>query len=81
MVQREVVVEGVGRVDFLVGDRLIVELDGYEFHSGRAEYRNDRARWNRATARGLVTLRITAEMILRRPEEFIRLVRAALART
>ena len=73
-------VEGVGRVDFLVGDRLIIELDGYEFHSDRTEYRNDRARWNRATARGFITLRITAEMILRSPEDFIRLVRAALAR-
>ncbi|MBF4995415.1 DUF559 domain-containing protein [Arthrobacter gandavensis] len=79
-VQREVLVDGVGRVDFLVGGRLIIELDGYEFHSGRTEYRNDRARWNQATARGYKTLRITAEMILRSPEEFIRLVRAALAR-
>lgn len=78
-VQREVTVAGVGRVDFLVGDRLIVEIDGYEFHSGRAEYRNDRDRWNRATARGFITLRITAEMILRDPEEFIRLVQAAAA--
>lgn len=79
LVQREAMVEGVGRVDFLVGGRLIIELDGYEFHSGRIEYRNDRARWNRATARGYITLRITAEMILRNPEEFIRLVRASLA--
>lgn len=79
-VRREVMVEGVGRVDFLVGDRLIIELDGYEFHSDRTEYRNDRARWNRATAGGFITLRITAEMILRSPEDFIRLVRAALAR-
>lgn len=79
-VRSEVMVDGVGRVDFLVGERLIVELDGYEFHSGRTEYRNDRARWNRATALGFITLRITAEMILRNPEEFIRLVRAALSR-
>ena len=79
-VRREVMIDGVGRVDFLVGERLIVELDGYEFHSGRTEYRNDRARWNRATARGFITLRITAEMILRSPDEFIRLVRTALAR-
>lgn len=79
-VQREVMVAGVGRVDFLVGERLIVEIDGYEFHSGRNEYRKDRDRWNRATAQGFLTLRITAEMILRNPEGFVRLVRAAAAR-
>lgn len=77
--QREVLVEGVGRVDFLVADRLIVEIDGYEFHSSRAQYRNDRGRWNRAIALGFITLRITAELVLRNPQEFIRLVRVALA--
>lgn len=78
-VQREVALAGVGRVDFLVGGRLIIEIDGYEFHSSRTHYRNDRDRWNRATVQGFMTLRITAETILRNPQEFIRLVRAAMA--
>ncbi|WP_422402370.1 DUF559 domain-containing protein [Arthrobacter sp. 3Tela_A] len=59
--------------------RLIIEIDGYEFHSSRTHYRNDRDRWNRATVQGFMTLRITAETILRNPQEFIRLVRAAMA--
>ncbi|WP_066297213.1 endonuclease domain-containing protein [Arthrobacter luteolus] len=78
-VQEEVLVPGVGRVDFLVAGRLIIEIDGFEFHSNRKQYRQDRARWNAATAQGYHTLRITAELVLGDPEGFIQLVRNALA--
>ncbi|MDN3904317.1 hypothetical protein [Arthrobacter sp. YD2] len=70
----EVVVPGVGRVDFLIDGWLIVEIDGYAFHSGRLDYRKDRQRWNCSASGGWVTLRITAEMILHHPDEFICLV-------
>jgi very-short-patch-repair endonuclease len=33
----QVEIEGVGRVDFLVGDRLIVEIDSHEHHGSRAQ--------------------------------------------
>ena len=78
-VQEEVLVPGVGRVDFLVAGRLIVEIDGFEFHSNRKHYRQDRSRWNAATAQGYHTLRITAELVLGNPERFVRLVRESLA--
>ncbi|MEB7503198.1 endonuclease domain-containing protein [Arthrobacter koreensis] len=80
-IQEEVLVPGVGRVDFLVAGRLIVEIDGYEFHSSRKHYRQDRARWNAATAQGYQTLRITAELLLGNPERFVRLVKESLADT
>lgn len=80
-VQEEVLVPGVGRVDFLVAGRLIVEIDGFEFHSNRQHYRQDRARWNAATAQGYHTLRITAELVLGNPERFVQLVQDALADT
>lgn len=72
--EEEVVVPGVGRVDFLMDGWLIVEIDGYAFHSGRVEFRKDRQRWNGSSSGGWVTLRMTAEMILHQPDEFIRLV-------
>ncbi|MDK1359203.1 DUF559 domain-containing protein [Arthrobacter sp. zg-Y1219] len=78
-VETEVRIPGVGRVDLVVEGRLLVEIDGYEFHSGREQYRRDRNRWNAATAAGWMTLRITAEMVLRNPEGFLALVRRALA--
>lgn len=78
-VQEEVLLTGVGRVDFLVAGRLIVEIDGFEFHSSRQHYRQDRTRWNAATVQGYHTLRITAELVLGNPERFVQLVRDALA--
>lgn len=77
-VEAEVNIPAVGRVDLVVEGRLLVEIDGYEFHSGREHYRRDRSRWNAATAAGWRTLRITAEMVLHDPEGFVLLVRAAL---
>lgn len=81
VVQEEVLVPGVGRVDFVVAGRLIVEIDGFEFHSNRTHYRQDRNRWNTATAKGYHTLRITAELVLGNPELFVQLVRESLADT
>lgn len=77
-IEREVQLPGVGRVDFLIEGRLILEIDGYEFHSNREHYRADRKRWNEATARGWHTLRVTAEMVLYDPERFVALVRRSL---
>lgn len=40
-------------------ERVIVELDGWEFHSDRAAFERDRARDAVTTAAGYITLRIT----------------------
>jgi very-short-patch-repair endonuclease len=79
-VETEVHIPEVGRVDLAIEGRLLVEIDGYEFHSSREHYRKDRNRWNAATAAGWKTLRITAEMVLHDPEGLVLLVRGALAR-
>ena len=79
-VETEVELPGVGRVDFLIDGWLVLEIDGFAFHSGRGQYRTDRQRWNAAAAGGWITLRITAEMILHRPAEFVFLVRQTQAR-
>ena len=67
-------IPGVGRVDFLVGKRLVVEIDGFAFHSERAEYREDRRRANALAARGYVLLRFTYEDVLSRLDEVVALV-------
>ena len=72
--EEEVMLPGVGRVDFFIDGWLIIEIDGYAFHSGRTEYRKDRQRWNCSTSGGLVTLRVTSEVILHSPGSFIELV-------
>ncbi|MCQ1953119.1 endonuclease domain-containing protein [Arthrobacter sp. zg-Y238] len=74
-VETEVALPGIGRVDLLVDGWLIIEIDGFAFHSSREHYRADRRRWNASAAGGWITLRITAELVLHRPEEFVDLVK------
>ncbi|MCC9204498.1 endonuclease domain-containing protein [Arthrobacter sp. zg-Y769] len=76
-IETEVALPGIGRVDLLVDGWLIIEIDGFAFHSSREQYRGDRRRWNAAAAGGWVTLRITAELVLHRPDEFVELVQKA----
>lgn len=53
----QVEIPGIGRVDFLIGDRLIVEVDGREFHSDRFE--EDRNRDLEANRIGYRVLRLS----------------------
>ena len=44
-------IPGVGHVDMLIGDRLVVEVDGYAFHSEKESFQEDRRR-NQVQAAG-----------------------------
>lgn len=71
---------GLGRVDFLVaGSRVVVEVDGYEFHKGRTEFERDRLRDAELAARGYVVIRLTLAQIFDSWDECERRVRAAVA--
>jgi very-short-patch-repair endonuclease len=48
--------------------RVIVELDGYDFHAGRAAFERDRERDANLLAAGYRTIRITWERLQRAPE-------------
>ncbi|MCF8572075.1 endonuclease domain-containing protein [Gordonia sp. HY002] len=54
----------VGRVDFLVGTSLIIEVDGAEFHQNRDAYENDRLRDLQAHAFGYHPVRLTYEQVV-----------------
>lgn len=43
-VEPQVTLRGVGRVDLLVADTVVVEVDGWAFHTDRAQFREDRRR-------------------------------------
>lgn len=69
------------RVDFCwPAQRLIVEADGFAFHSDREAYRRDRERLNRLERLGWRVLRFTWEDVMSRPEYVLASVRACLAR-
>ncbi len=62
-VRSQVRVAGVGHVDLLVGDRLVLELDGEAFHTGLA-FEEDRRRDFALVQQGYLVLRITYRMIM-----------------
>ena len=65
-VRSQVRLRGVrGPVDFVLDGWLALEADGFEFYSGRSDYRRDRAKANALAARGLVLLRFTYEDLQR----------------
>lgn len=74
-----VVIGGVGEVDLLVEGRVVVECDGFAYHSGREQYRKDRWRDRELVARGMLVLRFTWEEIMNEPGAVVDAVRAALA--
>lgn len=70
----QVELPGIGRVDFLVAGRLIVECDSKAHHSDWNQRRRDIRRDQEAARRGLMTVRLLAEDILFRPAEVLSLL-------
>jgi very-short-patch-repair endonuclease len=63
-IRTQVGIPGVGRVDMLIGDRLIVEVDGREWHDDSDAYLADRARDLAAHLQGYVTVRLAPHHIV-----------------
>ncbi|WP_227991510.1 type IV toxin-antitoxin system AbiEi family antitoxin domain-containing protein [Microbacterium sp. CBA3102] len=57
LVECQVLISGVGRVDFIIDGRLILEIDGRRNHDGASHRHKDLARDAAASARGMETLR------------------------
>lgn len=57
-------VPGVGRVDLLVGERLVIEVDSHAHHTGVERYEADRARDRRLVQLGYVVLRLSYKQVV-----------------
>jgi very-short-patch-repair endonuclease len=79
-VRRQVEIDGIGRVDFLIGDRLVVEVDGAEYHADPEAFERDRLRDARLSVRGLRVLRFSYRMVLDHWPTVEAAVLAAIAR-
>ena len=62
-VRIQVAIDGVGTVDCLIGDRLILELDSRAHHLG-TNYEKDRTRDLHAIERGYVVLRVSYHRVM-----------------
>jgi very-short-patch-repair endonuclease len=60
-VRTQVEIAGIGRVDLLIGDRLILETDGREWH---ADFERDRARDRALVARGYLVIRASYRQVM-----------------
>ncbi|MCZ4302544.1 endonuclease domain-containing protein [Microbacterium oxydans] len=65
--ETQVLISGVGYVDFIVDGWLIIECDSREFHEGWGKQQQDRHRDIAAARAGYVTIRPLAADILRSP--------------
>ena len=57
-------VPGLGHVDLLVGERLLIEVDSKQHHTGIDSYREDRRRDQVAARLGLLRMRLTYENVV-----------------
>ena len=76
-VRRHVEIPGVGEVDFLVEDCLIVETDG-ESHLEPRQVKKDRGRNNASLAAGYLSLRFGYDLVVHHPERMLAQVLAVL---
>jgi very-short-patch-repair endonuclease len=69
-------------VDFLWREQgLVVEVDGFRYHSSPSDFENDRRRDAELLARGLRVLRVSAAQIVHEPEAtLVRIGQALVSR-
>jgi very-short-patch-repair endonuclease len=77
--EAQVFLPGIGRVDFLVDGFLIVEIDGFAFHSKREDMLRDRNRNNTSTVNGYSVLRYMPEHVWFSPDQVMAEIRTVLA--
>lgn len=77
--EAQVFLAGIGRVDFLLDGFLIVEIDGFAFHSSRQDMLRDRNRNNTSAVNGYAVLRYMPEHVWFSPDQVMAEIRAVLA--
>lgn len=65
------------RTDFMMGERLIIEVDGAAYHSSPEAIASDAERDRFLVGQGFAVLRIPAKVVLNDPSETVRRVRKA----
>lgn len=74
----QVRISGVGHVDLLVGERLVIEMDGWRFHKTREQFEEDRRRDARLVRLGFRVLRFTYRQLMRRWQVVLGTIRGCI---
>ena len=77
----QVPIPRLGRVDMMIGRRLIIETDGHQFHTGEDSFEEDRRRDRVAASLGLVSVRLTWTQVLNQWDDALADIRAIADRT
>lgn len=78
IVRQQVRIDG-HRVDGLIGERLVVQLDGFAFHSTPADRRRDLEQDARLVLRGYAVLRFDDAQVMFDPDAVLDRIRTAMA--
>lgn len=76
----QVRIPGVGHVDLLIGEALVIEVDGFAYHSDPDDFENDRRRDARLSIRGYRVLRFSYRQVMGHWSEVKAAILAAVAR-
>lgn len=76
----QVAIRGVGRVDFVVGAALVIEVDGKQYHTDKGQFEKDRRRDALLSALGYRVLRFSYHQVFERWSEVRAAILAAIAR-
>jgi very-short-patch-repair endonuclease len=76
----QVAVERVGHVDLLIGDRLVLEVDGEAWHSGPLAYSEDRRRDLELMRRGFIVMRVSYAQVMNQWVVIEEVIRSLVAR-
>lgn len=79
-IMRQVRIPTVGRVDFLIGERLVIEVDGREFHDRESTFEEDRERDAQLSILGYRVLRFSYRQVFEHWEIVEAAVLAAIGR-
>lgn len=63
-IRSQVFIPEVGRVDFVIGRSMIIEVDGFEYHADPQTFENDRLRDLHARALGYHPIRLTYHQVV-----------------
>jgi very-short-patch-repair endonuclease len=78
--RRQVRIPGIGRVDFVIGRHLVLEVDGEAYHTDPLAFESDRRRDAALSIAGFRVLRFSYDQVRSRPDEVDRAILASIAR-